>query len=56
VLHLPRRAGATSLLSVANDRLAAVMMGDGHFTVRLYPLPPETPAVDGMRAQRTPGR
>ena len=52
VLHLPRRAGATSVLSVANDRLAAVMMGDGHFTVRLYPLPPETPAVDGMRAQR----
>ena len=54
VLHLPGRRGPTSLLSVANGQLAAVMMGEGHFTVRLFPLPPEMPAADGIRAQRTP--
>ena len=53
VLHLPGR-GPTSLLSVANGQLAAVMMGEGHFTVRLFALPPETPAGT-LRAYRRSG-
>jgi hypothetical protein len=53
VLYLTQGRGAPSLLSVANDRLAAVGLDVDHFTVRLYPLPPDTPAADSVRAQRT---
>lgn len=35
-----------------SDRLAAVMWGDGHFTVRVYSLPPDRRTADGMRPQR----
>ena len=54
VLQLPDSAGAVSSLSVAGDRLAAVTLGDGHFTVRVYPLPPDTRTPETMRAQRSP--
>jgi Zn-dependent protease with chaperone function len=41
VLHTPKRTGAVSLLSVASDRLYAIMPGDSQTKVRVYPLPPE---------------
>jgi hypothetical protein len=52
VFHMPESAGAVSSVSVAGDRLAAVTLADSHFTVRLYPLPPDTRTVETMRAQR----
>ena len=36
VLYLPRSTGAVSVLSIASDRLYAIMSGASHFTVRLY--------------------
>jgi hypothetical protein len=40
VLYLPARTGAVSLLSVAGDRLYAIIVGDSHFTVRVYQVHP----------------
>ena len=56
VVQMPESAGAVSSVSVAGDRLAAVTMADDRFTVRVYPLPPDTPTPETMRALRTPGR
>ncbi len=36
VLYLPRSTGAVSVLSIAGDRLYAIMFGESHFSVRLY--------------------
>ena len=52
VLRMPASAGAVSSVSVAGDRLAAVGWGNGHFTVRVYPLPPDTQIPETMRARR----
>ena len=38
VLHMRERNGAVSLLSVASDRLYAIMPGDSHSTVRVFQL------------------
>ena len=54
VLRMPASAGAVSSVSVAGDRLAAVGWGNGHFTVRVYPLPPDTrTAGNDARARGT---
>jgi Zn-dependent protease with chaperone function len=45
VLYMPERAGPATLLSVAGGRLSAVVWGDDHFTVRVYPVPPDTPTA-----------
>jgi hypothetical protein len=49
VLHVPDSSGASSLLSVGSDRLAALMFDDTHVTVRLYALPADTPTADAAR-------
>jgi hypothetical protein len=52
VLHMPRRGGTPRLLTVANDRVAAIMLGGSHSTVRMYPLPPDTRTADAVRARQ----
>jgi hypothetical protein len=46
-LRLPEGSVRASQLSIANDRLAALMFGPTHDTVRLYALPPDTRSADG---------
>jgi heat shock protein HtpX len=53
VLHLAERAGAALLLSVASDRLYAIMFGDHHFTVQVHLLPSNMRTPDVVRVQRT---
>lgn len=53
VLHMPERAGPALLLSVASDRLYAVMFGDSHFTVQVHPLPLNLRSPDVLHVQRT---
>ena len=52
VLHLAERAGAALSLSVASDRLYAIMFGDSHFTVQVHPLPSNMRTPDLVRVQR----
>jgi hypothetical protein len=52
VLHMPQRAGLAVLLSVASDRLYAIMFGDSHFTVQVHPLPSTLRTPDVIHVQR----
>ena len=53
VLHMPARAGAALLLSVASDRLYAIFFGDSHFTVQVHPLPTKVRTTNVLQVQRT---
>jgi Zn-dependent protease with chaperone function len=50
--RMPTEARIIRLMPVAEDRLAALVIHDNRFTVRVYPLSPSTPSIDAR--QRIP--
>jgi Zn-dependent protease with chaperone function len=53
VIRMAEAAGPASLMSVSGERLAVVMLGEYHSTVRIYPLPPDTRTAGAIRARQT---